>query len=192
MQGTKGRIIVITGDGKGKTTSALGRAVRAIESGKKVRMVQFLKGGGYTGELAAARIFGEDFLIYQFGHGCPISEDIRSGKAMCIRCGTCFRENRNPIHDYAGKALKKAWEFVVDPVPKLLILDEVSHAVRRDLISEAAVTELLDKRAEGVDIVLTGRNMPRAIILRADEAVECRLIKHPLKKGIAARRGIEY
>ena len=111
---------------------------------------------------------------------------------MCIRCGTCFRENRNPIHDYAGKALKKAWEFVVDPVPKLLILDEVSHAVRRDLISEAAVTKLLDKRAEGVDIVLTGRNMPRAIILRADEAVECRLIKHPLKKGIAARRGIEY
>lgn len=185
-------VIVITGDGKGKTTTALGMAVLAAGQGERVRMIQFLKGGGYTGELSSCRYFHDLFVIYQFGYGCSISEDIRSGKKVCNKCGICFRENRNPERNYAGRAFELAKQFAEDPSVSLLILDEVSHAIRRGLINEEALVELITQRLSGIRLVLTGRNMPDRLISLADSATYCAAVKHPIQDGIDARRGIEY
>lgn len=188
----KSSVIVITGDGKGKTTTALGLAAHAVGQGKIVKMVQFLKGGGYTGELISCRYFGDLFTIYQFGYGCSIADDIRSGKKVCTKCGVCFRENRNPERNYAGQAMEMAKQFAVDPSVSLLILDEISHAIRRGLIDEAAVIQLVSKRLPGISLILTGRNMPDRLISLADSATDCGSVKHPIQSRIDARRGIEY
>ncbi len=187
-----GQVIVVTGDGKGKTTTALGLAVQTAAQGQTVKIVQFLKGGGYTGELTSCRLFGDNMEIHQFGYGCPIAAAIKAGDQVCTKCGLCFRENRNPQRNYAGQALAMAQRFAADPSVNLLILDEVSHAIRRELIAEAAVLELVYSRQPAMTIVLTGRNMPDAINGAADSVTWCAAVKHPMQAGIDGRRGIEY
>ena len=186
------QVIVITGEGKGKTTTALGLAVQTAVEGRKVRIVQFLKGGGYTGELESSRYFGVNLHIHQFGYGCPIAADIKAGRQVCNKCGLCFRENRNPEHNYAGLALELAQELALDSSISLLILDEISHAIRRGLIAEEKVVHLILDRSPAITVVLTGRNMPETIVALADSATFCHASKHPMKAGIDARRGIEY
>lgn len=189
---TTGQVIVVTGEGKGKTTTALGLAVQTAAQGQTVKIVQFLKGGGYTGELTSCRLFGNHLAIHQFGYGCPIASAIKTGEQVCTKCGLCFRENRNPQRNYAGQALALAQCFASDQSVRLLILDEVSHAIRRELIAEAAVLELMHSRQPAMTIVLTGRNMPDAIINVADSVTWCAAVKHPMQAGIDGRRGIEY
>lgn len=186
------KVIIFTGEGKGKTTAAMGLAVAASASGKKAAVVQFLKGGGYTGELFAQRHLAPNLAIRQFGHGCSQAAAIKSGEALCRKCGECFRQNRKPEHDYAGKALAFAAGLLAEGEVDLLVLDEVSHAIRHQLLTAEEVAGLVSKRPSNMTVVLTGRAMPSQLLDLADEVTECRVVKHPIKSGIDARRGIEY
>ncbi|MDR3565046.1 MAG: cob(I)yrinic acid a,c-diamide adenosyltransferase [Negativicutes bacterium] len=192
MNANTAKVLIFTGEGKGKTTAALGLAVAAAAQGRKAVMVQFLKGGGYTGELFAQQQLAPGLVIRQFGYGCPIATDIKSGAKQCIKCGECFRENRNPVHDYAGQALAFANEVLLTGKTDLVVLDEISHAIRHRLLAVEQVIELIANRPSQVDLVLTGRNMPAALLALADRVTECRVVKHPLQAGIDARRGSEY
>ena len=185
------QVLIYTGDGKGKTTAALGLAVTAAASGKRAAVVQFLKGGGYSGELFAQDFFAPHFIIRQFGYGCHLAKTIRSGEEMCNHCGECFRQNREPGHDYAGQALAFAAELLRQGT-EMLVLDEVSHAVRRGLLPLEKVVDLVSGRPAQVTIVLTGRNMPDGLLALADQITECSIVKHPIELGIDARRGSEY
>jgi len=192
MSNGQGTITIFTGDGKGKTTAALGLAVSAAVNKEQVMIVQFLKGGGYTGELFAASYLEPFLTIKQFGYGCPNREKIKSGKQLCIKCGTCFRENRKVSNQFAPKALAFTAEVLATGKINLLVLDEISHAIRHQLISIQAVVDLLATRPTHCDIVLTGRNMPEELMVIADQVTICQAIKHPMAQGIDARRGTEY
>ncbi len=183
-------VTVITGDGKGKTTGALGLALLALESGRQAAVVQFLKGNSYAGELFAAQRAG--LRIYQFGWGCPWSSLIRSGQMHCIGCGECFRHNRDPEYGFAVKALEFARRLADSGEYGLLVLDEVSHALRRGLLEDGAVTDLVTAYREQMDLVLTGRQMPAEITALADTVYDLQAVKHPFEQGIKSRRGIEY
>ena len=186
------RITVVTGNGKGKTTSGMGRAVLAAASGERVMVVQFLKGTGYTGELRSAANWAGKLEIRQFGAGCHRSLEIAQGTMVCERCGNCFRENRKPEHDFAGKAFECAKTAAVSGEWDLLVLDEISHSVNRGLLDLAVVLDWVRSVSSGLRLVLTGRNMPSELLEIAEEATECMVVKHPITQGIWGRRGIEY
>jgi cob(I)alamin adenosyltransferase len=186
------RITAVTGNGKGKTTSGMGRALLAAASGERVMVVQFLKGTGYTGELEAAAHWQGNFKICQFGAGCHRSLEIAEGTEVCKRCGDCFRENRKPENDFAGKAFACARAAAVSGEWDLLVLDEISHSVNRGLLKLSEVLAWIESVRSRVRLVLTGRNMPPELLALADEATECALVKHPITQGIWGRRGVEY
>lgn len=192
MNNENGTIVIFTGDGKGKTTAALGLAVGVAANRQRVMIVQFLKGGGYTGELFAASFLEPFLTIKQFGYGCPIAARIKSGEQVCNKCGVCFRENRKPANEFAVKALAFATEALAADTVDMLVMDEISHALRHNLISKQTVLNLLINRPRHIDIVLTGRNMPEELIAIADQVTVCQPIKHPMKQGIDGRRGTEY
>ena len=186
------RLTVITGNGKGKTTAALGRAALAAASGERVLVVQFLKGTGYTGELQAAEYWQGRLAIRQFGAGCIQSADIAAGTSECSRCGICFRENRLPEKRFAPLAFACAQEAAASAEYELLVLDEISHSVNRGLLELIKVLEWVKKVSGKTRLVLTGRNMPPELIAMADEAIECAAVKHPITRRIFGRRGVEY
>ena len=186
------RITVVTGNGKGKTTSGMGRAVLAAASGERVMVVQFLKGTGYTGELRSAANWEGNLQICQFGAGCHRSLEIAQGTMVCERCGNCFRENRKPENDFAGKAFECAKTAASSGEWDLLVLDEISHSVNRGLLDLAVVLDWVRSVSSGLRLVLTGRNMPSELLEIAEEATECMVVKHPITQGIWGRRGIEY
>ncbi len=161
-------IIVYTGNGKGKTTAAIGTAIRAIGHGKRVVMIQFMKGQP-TGELNV-KIPG--FKIYQFGSENFVIEPTEEDK------------NR------AKEALKFAEEVLEKENPFLLILDEVNVAVKMGLIESSEVIKLVKKVKN--NIILTGRYAPREFIEIADLVTEMKEIKHPFKKGLPAQEGIDF
>lgn len=164
----KGKIIVFTGDGKGKTTAALGCALRAIGYGKKVIMIQFLKKGEY-GEIKAAI---EGLRIMQFGKREFITKAEEEDKEM------------------AKKGLKAAKEALKEK-PFILILDEINVAMAMDVLEIKEVLEVLKERGES-HVILTGRNAPKEIIEMADLVTEMKKIKHYYDEGIKAIEGLEY
>lgn len=167
------RLTVITGNGKGKT-AAMGRVTLAAWSGERVLVVQFLKGTGYTGELAAAQHWSGSLVIRQFGAGCLHAAEIRDGLASagvaavvsgpisCRRTGLSTRRlklsNRRRFRR-SGR----------------LVLDEVSHAINKGLLDQSRFIDWLHAALPNVRLVLTGRNMPQALIALADEATECEM-----------------
>lgn len=187
-----GLIQIYTGKGKGKTTAALGLAMRAIGHGLMVHMVQFLKGSSYSGELFAAQRLFPQLQITQFGWGCPLSSLIRSGQAKCSKCGECFRKNRDKETNLARPALNFANNLIEEQSCDLLILDELSHPLRHNLLDITEVCNLLRAKPANLEIVLTGREMPQEIIDLADLVTEVFPKKHPFQAGIDSRRGIEY
>lgn len=192
MSKSRGLIRIFTGNGKGKTTAALGSALRAAGENRRVVVVQFLKGTGYTGELEAAKLINPKILIRQFGFGCHISSAIKEGSAECLKCGICFRENRNPVNNFAPMALAYAQEILAKDMADLIILDEISHALKHDLIPLAKIINIVNSLPPYVELILTGRNMPSELMAIADEITVCHAYKHPMTAGLAARRGIEY
>lgn len=186
------RITAITGHGKGKTTSGMGRAVLAAWSGERVLVVQFLKGTGYTGELRASRHWEGRLEIRQFGAGCSNSLEIGAGRMVCTRCGTCFRENKNPENRFAAKAFEYSQQAVSSGQWDLLVLDEISHPLNRGLLETARIVDWIMAERMKLRFVLTGRNMPAELLAIADEATECGMLKHPISRGIMGRRGVEY
>lgn len=171
----KGYIQVYTGNGKGKTTAALGLALRAAGYKHKVYIGQFLKGQEY-GELLSAKKLSPCVTIEQFGRKGfihvtkdPDEEDIKRAK----------------------RGLKKCLEAMLSRKYRIVILDEINVAVDLNLIAEEEVHEFLDKRPEDVEIILTGRYAPPSFLKRADLVTEMKEKKHYYKKGVKAREGIE-
>jgi len=184
-------ITVYTGQGKGKTTSAIGEAVLAHSKGQRVLMVQFLKGSTYSGELIGLSRLG--IPILQFGLGCRWSGMIRTGMKHCTGCGECFRQNRDP--EIALELAQQAFDFVLGEVEantyQVIILDEVSHALNRGFLGLDPLKELL-LRSSSLHWILTGRGMPDTLEPLVDNWWDLNLLKHPFAKGVNSRRGIEY
>jgi len=166
-------IQVYTGDGKGKTTAALGLALRACGAGLKVYIGQFIKGRTYN-ELKALKKFRANLTVEQFGRGC-------------------FIKTPSPVDkELAQRGLKKINQIISERRFDLVILDEINIALELKLFEVQDILELIEKKPEETELVLTGRNAPAEIIDRADLVSEIREIKHYFKKGIKARRGIEF
>ena len=188
----QGKIVIFTGNGKGKTTAAVGRGLMAVSAGYTVKMVQFLKGTGYTGELFAQKCLGEKFQIQQFGTPCWQADQIAAGEAWCNQCGDCFRGNRNPENGFALAAFIEAQRLANIEEVSVLILDEISHSINKKMIDLPEFIKWLKECRADLTVVLTGRSMPPELIVLADEVNELLPQKHPMEKGIRARWGIEY
>ena len=173
----RGLLHVYTGDGKGKTTAALGLALRALGHGWKVYVLQFLKGNIEYGELQAARHLAPDFVIEQGGRETFVDP-----------------KNPDPVdRDLARRALGRAREVLAGGEYDLVVLDEIFVAQRFGLVSVEEVLDLLRARAEHVEVVLTGRWAHERFIEVADLVTEMRLVKHYYDdQGIEAREGVEF
>ncbi len=205
-----GLVQVYTGDGKGKTTAALGLALRAAGHGYKVYILQFLKGGGYTGELASINNgLSELIKIEQFGTGCiNTSKQAKitafNGALKCpknyvterdvINCGACRYCFLIHDEDYINsrRAINKAKLLASRGTYDIIVLDEVTHAINKGLVSVEDVLEIIKNKKRDVEIVITGRDVPKELMEVADLVTEMREVKHPWRKGISARKGIEY
>lgn len=206
-----GLIHVYTGDGKGKTTAALGLALRAVGQGFRVYVIQFLKGGAYTGEFIAIKNFlpKEKCGIAQFGKRCvkelkqykltgvsdwskdPKYFDFIREDIECGSCRECF------VQDEAQKkmvkdALKHAHEILSSEEYDLVILDEFNNALHYNFFSINEAIELIQKKAPHVELILTGRHANPEIIEMADLVTDMKKVKHYFDDGVKARRGIEY
>jgi cob(I)alamin adenosyltransferase len=173
----RGLIIVNTGPGKGKTTAAMGTALRAAGNGMKVLMLQFLKGSWHYGELDAVKAFGDNFIMKQMGRGF-----VKVGGAE-----TDPEDIRMVEH-----AWQEASEAIISGKWDLVVLDEINYAISYGMLDPAKVVEVLKRRPEMVHVILTGRNAHPTIIEVADTVTEMRQVKHAYEKGVEAQRGIEY
>ncbi len=171
----KGLIQVYTGHGKGKTTAALGQAMRAAGQGLRVYIIQFMKGWPHYGELESLRLH-PNVTIKQFGRPDYVSKE--SPEPVDIRM--------------AGEALEHGREILMSGDYDLVVLDEINVALEWHLIRLEDVLSLLDQKPEKVELILTGRYAHPEVIARADLVTEMREIKHPYHKGVVSRRGIEY
>ena len=173
----RGLILVHTGPGKGKTTAAMGVALRAVGQGMRVLMLQFIKGSWHYGELDAVQAFGDKFVIKQMGRGFvkvggekPDPEDVRMVEDAWTE---------------AEKAIRSGlWDLV--------ILDEINYAISYGMLSAEKVVKALRDKPEMVHVILTGRNAHPTIVELADIVTEMRQLKHAYEKGVLAQRGIEY
>jgi cob(I)alamin adenosyltransferase len=174
MKLEKGLVQVYTGNGKGKTSASFGLALRAVGRGLKVYVIQFIKGGFDYGELYVVdKLPG--LTLEAFGRGKFVSE--KKPDMVDI--------------DLARQALAKAQEIMKGGVD-VLILDEINVAVNLKLIDIEEVLELIRKKPEHMELVLTGRKAPVEIVQAADLVTEMIEIKHPYNSGFKARKGIEY
>lgn len=192
---SRGLVQVYTGDGKGKTTAALGLALRAAGHRFRVVVIQFAKGASYAGELFAAERLYPELRLFQFGRDCPKASAIRQGLAACEGCRECFLQEGGLTDEdrrLAGEGLAMAHDVASRGLADVLVLDEVSIAVRFGLVPLEEVLKLIDERSPRVELVLTGRGMPQEVLDRADLVTEMRQVKHPFEKGVRARRGIEF
>jgi cob(I)alamin adenosyltransferase len=196
----KGLVHVYTGAGKGKTTASLGLALRAIGQGMKVFIIQFLKGGAYTGEFIAAKNFLPNIDIVQFGRPCLKQQkqlkitdgfDFIREEIECGDCRFCFL-NDTIQKDYVEEAFKKALEVVLSGEHQLVILDEINMALDLKLLNLELVLNLIANKPEQVELVLTGRNAPEELLEIADLVTEMKAEKHYYDTGVKARKGIEY
>ena len=178
MEEKNGLIIVHTGNGKGKTTAALGLAIRAWGDGLRVLILQFIKGGWKYGEIETIKRLGEI-----------------DGRIELKRLGKGFQRNTDDKAEHieaAKEALKEAGNAFESGNYDLIILDEINYAVKFELITVEDVKALLAKRPAELHVVLTGRDAKEEIIDMADLVTEMKLIKHPYQKGIKAQKGIEF
>jgi len=170
-----GKVHVITGAGKGKTTAAFGLAMRAAGHGLKVCVVQFLKTGETTGEVLYARKAG-GMEIAQFGTGWFVDP-----KHIAAEDRSCARD-----------ALRLASDILTKGDCDMLVLDEVNVAASFCLVSSEEILSLLRSRREGIEVVLTGRNAPVEFIEYADYVSIIESRKNPFDDGHAARKGVEW
>jgi cob(I)alamin adenosyltransferase len=172
----KGLLIVHTGKGKGKTTAALGMVVRAIGHGKKVGVVQFVKGAMTTGEKVVFDAFPANVEFKPMGEGFTWNTQDRARDIALAR---------------------EAWEevkrMIEDPAYDMVLADELNIVLRYDYLPLAEVLEVLDAKAEMKHVIVTGRNAPEALIEQADLVTEMTLVKHPFREqAVKAQPGIEF
>ncbi len=172
-----GLILIYTGNGKGKTTAALGTAFRSIGYDWNVCIVQFVKGNWKYGEMESVKLI-------------PNIELHQMGKGFCKIMGDNISESEH--RSAAENALEFATEKMLSKKYELLILDEVFVAISTGILSEEKVIEFLKKKPDEMNLILTGRKATKKIIGIADLVTEMKEIKHPFKKNILAKKGIDY
>ncbi|MBI2658339.1 cob(I)yrinic acid a,c-diamide adenosyltransferase [Candidatus Woesearchaeota archaeon] len=180
-----GLVHVITGDGKGKTTSSLGLAMRAIGNNLKVHMIQFLK-SGFTGEIYSAKKLG--FSIEQFGVDALRQKHLQE---FADRTGSFVFQPDVKEKDAAMQGWEHAKNMIKSGNYDLIILDEINCVLAKDLIPIKEVLDVVKEHGK-VELVLTGRDAPKELMEAADYVNVVQGIKHPWQKGIVARKGIEY
>ena len=174
MSLTNGLIHVYTGNGKGKTTAAIGLGIRALGNGLKVLMIQFMKGRRYSELDALEQV--KDFTVVQFGRDEFVS-----------------KKNPEKIDiDLAQKGISYAREVLQKNLFDVVILDEINVAVDFHLIALDEVLNLLKLKPKTMELILTGRYAPPELIKHADVVSEVLEIKHPYQKGIQSRKGIDW
>jgi cob(I)alamin adenosyltransferase len=173
----KGLIIVNTGPGKGKTTAAMGTALRAVGNGMRVLMLQFLKGSWHYGELDAVAAFGDKFVMKQMGRGF-----VKVGGA----------ETDPEDVRLVEQAWNEAEQAILSGQWDLVVLDEINYAISYGMLDPTKVVAVLKRKPEMVHVILTGRNAHPTIVELADTVTEMRQVKHAYEKGVMAQRGIEY
>ncbi|MDX1441180.1 MAG: cob(I)yrinic acid a,c-diamide adenosyltransferase [Nitrosopumilaceae archaeon] len=174
----RGLTIVYTGKGKGKTTAALGIVLRASGYGKKICMIQFIKGSWHYGEMAASKKLGSNFEMIAIGKGFVGIIDDNSS-----------REEHEQI---AREALKISEIKILSGSYDIIILDEINYAVNLGLITINDVMELIKSKPSELDLILTGNYAKDEVLELADLVTEMREIKHPFQKGIKAKKGIDF
>ena len=177
----QGLVQVYTGNGKGKTTAALGLALRALGRGMRVCMYQFLKPSGVeTGESLMAGKLGAGFKLVRLEEPWSLGESLKDP------------EDARRM----SQAIKRMLPEIVDAVSSgewdVVVLDEIVFCSNKELISDSELFELLEAREENVELILTGRGATSALIEEADLVTEMIAVKHPYEAGIPARAGIEY
>ena len=170
---TRGLIQAYTGDGKGKTTAALGLAIRAAGRGMKVIIIQFIKGD---------RTCGEHLFTAQY-HPFEI---------VLLNTGDSFTQSLEELRSTTEQTLALAEKIVLGGGYDVVILDEIFVAIDKGLVSIEQTLNLMRKKPEPMELVLTGRGAPKEIIAQADLVTEMVAVKHPFTKGTTARKGMEY
>jgi cob(I)alamin adenosyltransferase len=184
----RGLILINTGPGKGKTTAALGTALRAAGNGMRVLILQFLKGSWHYGELDAAAALngalnsghapgGEQFVIKQLGRGF-------------VKVGSAETDPEDI------RLVQVAWEESAAAIMSgdwdLVVLDEINYAIGYHMLDPEVVADVLKEKPEMVHVILTGRNAHPILVELADTVTEMREVKHAYQRGILAQRGIEF
>ncbi|HEX2923350.1 MAG TPA: cob(I)yrinic acid a,c-diamide adenosyltransferase [Chloroflexota bacterium] len=175
---TKGLVMVFTGNGKGKTTAALGMAFRSAGHRYQVAVIQFIKGTMRTGEEEAAKALAPYIDWTVTGHG--------------FTAGPWNVATPEEHRQAAQEALRITREKMLSGQYRMVVMDEVLGAVKAGLVSIQQILELIEEKPPRLNLVLTGRDAPQEIIDAADLATEMRLIKHPYDQGIAAQKGVEF
>ena len=177
----RGLILVNTGNGKGKTTAALGVVLRAVGQGFKVLILQFIKSGNGYGELAGLAKLGDQVEIRSMGKGFIYYKRDEVGEAELSR---------------HKEAVQVAWRTLVEEVNSdkwdLIVMDEINNAINYELIDVHSVVEMLSNKPKRLHVVLTGRYAKPEIIDMADTVTEMKVVKHAYEKGIKAAKGIEF
>jgi cob(I)alamin adenosyltransferase len=174
-QEERGLLIVFTGAGKGKTTAALGMALRCIGHGMKVAVVQFIKGAIDTAEERVLKSFGEQVVFLRMGEGY-----------------TWETQDRARDTEFARRAWDAAAGFLRDPAYAMVILDEFNIALHQEYVPVADVLPVLRARPPMQHVVITGRSAKKELLEEADLVTEMGQVKHPFRKGVKAQKGVEF
>ena len=182
---TKGLVLINTGTGKGKTTAALGTAIRAWGDGQKVLILQFIKGSWKYGELKAIETLGKAEGRIEIS---PMG------------AGFVFHNKKDPENEERlaekKELARRAWDMVRKEVMSgawdLIVLDEINYAIHFGMLETEEVAGLIRERPPRLNMILTGRYAPKELIDLADTVTEMTLVKHAFQKGIRARKGIEF
>jgi cob(I)alamin adenosyltransferase len=174
-QDEKGLLVVHTGAGKGKTTAALGMAIRCLGHGMKVAVVQFIKGAIDTAEERILKSFGDQVVFLRMGEGY-----------------TWETQNRERDKAVAQEAWAEVEKFLQDPTFGMVVLDELNIAIHHEYVSLDQVLKAVAQRPPMLHVVITGRGAKPELIEAADLVSEMKMIKHPFRKGIKAQKGVEF
>jgi cob(I)alamin adenosyltransferase len=178
MEKDNGFVIVYTGKGKGKTTAALGIALRAVGHDYKICMIQFIKGSWHYGEMTSSKRLEPEFELIAVGKGF-----------------VGILDDKTPLEIHqkiAQEAIQISKEKILSEKYNIVILDEVNYAVNLGLIDVKDVLELIKVKPQKVTLILTGNHVKQEIIDVADLVTEMREIKHPFQRGIRAKKGIDF
>jgi len=204
-----GLVHVYAGDGKGKTSAAMGLSLRAVGQGLNVFIIQFMKGGAYTGEFIAGKNFLPNIKMVQYGRKCVKEQkqmklagfDETEGEYRfydyirddidCGKCRFCFL-NDDQQKKHVKEAFDKAKKVTATGDYDLVILDEINVAVDLGFLDVDLVLHMIKRKYETTELVLTGRGLNEKLVEVADYVSNIKMIKHPFEKGIGARRGVEY
>ncbi len=173
----KGLLIVYTGNGKGKTTAAIGSAIRALGQGFRVLMLQFIKGSWKYGELVSMKRMQPDFEILPLGKGFV---------------GANSKMDEKEVQENVSQSWTRAKDAINSKSYDMIVLDEINYVIDYGLLPVDEVVTVLEKRPERLHIIMTGRNAHERVVEKADLVTEMREVKHPYSQGIKAQKGIEF